>query len=280
MAWNQPANKSGKERKHQARRLSPWLWIALIAIVGTAALWLMPHNKEIPSSIGDDNKPATIADVGATAANASPAPVEEEAIAEPEIPYWQVDASQTNGFTREMQMKWEHRHRPKYKFDNPKRKPRAKYRIFTHRSENEIAALLMATPGASMVGRPNYHGLTEDFMKSCEEPIIVSPEDDEYTRNLKQEMIQTKIELRQRLADGETLEQIIEDTRAEYRKLSEYKRTLTKEVMDMIRKEDVNATDIDLFVDAANKMLESKGIAPIRMSGITKQWIINNRGDL
>ena len=203
---------------------------------------------------------------------------DKEAI--PEIPYWEVDASQTNGFTAAMVKKWEHRHRPKYKFDLPKRQLRAKYRIFRHRSENEIAALLMAKPGASMIGRPRYVGLTEDFMKSCEEPIIVAADDDEYTANLKRDMIQAKIEIRQRMADGESLEKIIEDTRAEYRKLSEYKRTLTKEVMGMIRKDEVSAQDVDLFVEAANKMLESKGIAPIKISEITRKWIINNKGDL
>lgn len=203
-----------------------------------------------------------------------------EAVEVPAVPYWEVDASQTNGFSPAMVKKWEHRHRPKYEFNLPKRQPRAKYRIFRHRSENEIAALLMAKPGAAMIGSPRYHGLTEDFMKSCEEPIIVTADDDEYTAKLKRDMVQAKIELRQRMADGESLEKIIEDTRAEYRKMSEYRRTLTKEVMDMIRKDDVSAEDVDLFVEAANKMLDAKGIAPIKISGITKQWIINNKGEL
>ena len=269
------------EEEDVKRKAMRWAIAVLCAAVVCGSLWWWLGGRETPRPAVDPAKPIT-KPVRPTSAPARPAVTNAAEVVEekPEVPYWEVDASQTNGFTRAMQKKWEHRHRPKYAFDAPKRKPRAKYRIFGHRSENEIAALLMAKPGASMIGRPNYHGLTEDFMKSCEEPILVTKDDDEYTAALKREMIQTKIELRQRLAEGEKLEQIIEDTRAEYRKLSEYKRSLTKEVMGMIRKDDVSAADVDAFVDAANKMLEEKGIAPIKISNITRQWIINNKGDL
>ena len=280
MAWNQQTNESARQRK--ARKPVSLYALAALACLAVISASLLIITREEPQTDKPSPKAAKSRseDIVSTRKPTPPSipPVVEDD--KTEIPYWEVDASQTNGFTTTMQKKWEHRHRPKYEFNNPTRKPRAKYRIFSHRSENEIAALLMATPGASMIGRPNYHGLTEDFMKSCEEPIVVSPDDDEYTQRLKRDMIQAKIEVRQRMADGETLEKIIEETRAEYRKLSEYKRTLTKEVMDIIRKEDVSVEDIDNFVDAANKMLDAKGISPIKVSNITKQWIINNKGDL
>ena len=256
----------------------------VVAVAAVAAYFAL-RGERGGQSPGEQPEPSSGKIAEVVPATNAPTQVERPAAtgaveAVSEVPYWEVDASQTNGFSPAMMKKWEHRHRPKYEFNLPKRQPRAKYRIFRHRSENEIAALLMAKPGAAMIGRPRYVGLTEDFMKSCEEPIIVTADDDEYTAKLKRDMIQAKIELRQRMADGESLEQIIEDTRAEYRKMSEYRRTLTKEVMGMIRKDDISAEDVDLFVEAANKMLDAKGIAPIKISGITKQWIINNKGEL
>ena len=280
MAWNQQS-QNVKARPKPGKPVCLYALVALACIVaGSVVVWFCTRDESQPENPPPKVAKHRIKDIGMTGkptVQPTPPVVEEP---KPEIPYWEVDASQTNGLTKAMQKKWEHRHRPKYAFNNSKRKPRAKYRIFNHRSENEIAALLMSTPGASMIGRPNYHGLTEDFMKSCEEPIIVSKDDDEYSKRLKEDMIQAKIEVRQRMADGETLEQIIEETRGEFRKLSEYKRTLTKEVMDMIKKDDVSAEDIDSFVDAANKMLEAKGISPMKISNITRQWIINNKGDL
>ena len=270
--------------KSENSGLTYFLIFTVVVAIAAAAYFVLRGNRG-GQSPGEQPEPSggKIAEV--VPATNAPTQVErptatDEGDEEVEVPYWEVDASKTNGFSAAMMKKWEHRHRPKYKFDLPKRELRAKYRIFRHRSENEIAALLMAKPGASMIGRPRYQGLTEDFMKSCEEPIIVTADDDEYTAKLKRDMIQAKIELRQRMADGESLEKIIEDTRAEFRKLSDYKRTLTKEVMDMIRKEDVGEADVDLFVEAANKMLDAKGIAPIKISEITRQWIINNKGDL
>ena len=291
MAWNGSNGKntngtSAAKRPVGAAKKSPSVMrgafaaLAVVALAAGAWWWLARPGADFEGDGEQATRHETVATNRVPPRAKVPRPEPVQVVEEDEIPYWEVDASQTNGFTKAMQKKWEHRHRPKYVFDKPERKLRAKYRIFNHRSENEIAALLMATPGASMIGRPNYRGLSEDFMKSCEEPIIVSAEDDEYTRRLKQDMIQAKIEVRQRMADGETLEKIIEDTRAEYRKLSEYKRTLTKEVMDMIRKDAVNEEDIDSFVEAANKMLEDKGIAPMKISQITKKWIINNKGEL
>lgn len=280
MAWNQQSQKD-KARPKPRKPVGLYALVAIACIVAASiVVWFCTRDESQPENPPPKVTKHRIKDIGMTGkptVQTTPPVVEEP---KSEIPYWEVDPSQTNGFTKVMQKKWEHRHRPKYAFNNPKRKPRAKYRIFNHRSENEIAALLMSSPGASMIGRPNYHGLTEDFMKSCEEPIIVSKDDDEYTKRLKEDMIQAKIEVRQRMADGETLEQIIEETRGEFRKLSEYKRTLTKEVMDMIKKDDVSAEDIDSFVDAANKMLEAKGISPMKISNITRQWIINNKGGL
>lgn len=203
-----------------------------------------------------------------------------ETVAKPEIPYWEVDVTKTNGFTRTMQKKWEQMHRPKMPLVNLKPR-KAKSSIFEHKSENLIASLLVAKPGhTTMIGRPNYKNINEDFLKSCTEPIIVRETDSEYDRDLKRAMNEVKADLKPRIDAGEDLAEIIEQSRAELRQLVEYKRTLTKEVMDMIRKEASTVEDVDSFVEAANKMLEQKGVAPLKLSTLTKYNLIQNKGGL
>jgi len=212
-------------------------------------------------------KSAAIKEV--TPAAAPKAEVVEE---KPKPKFWEVDASQTNGFSEVMQHKWRVAHRPKPAHTNRLEdiRHRARSSIFRYRSENFIAALLTAKPGETMLGTPNLRGISEDFMKSCEEPILVTEDDDDYNRDLKKMMNETKIELRQRMKDGEKLEDILTDTRKELQRLSICRQEMQQEIAAYRREGDHTDQDVADFVAAANKILESKGVTPIELSPIIK----------
>ena len=274
MAWNKPSETKVEVKGGGGQSkvyLKGILVGAVAVVVGVVCIFAFSGKNEKPVK-DTGTKSAKIKEV--TPAVARTNVVEEKK----EVPYWLVDESQTNGFTREMLHKWRDRHAPE-----PRRfkrvQKRSKWHIFEHRSENMIASLLRAKPGQGFIGTIRLDGYTEDFLKSCQVPIIVSPDDDEYTKALKQEMKETKIALKERIDAGEGLEDIIENTRDEFRKLAQFKKSLMKEVRELLKTEARTSEDIDTFEASANKMLAEKGIAPIKFSAITRERLLNMKGD-
>ena len=147
----------------------------------------------------------------------------------------------------------------------------SKYEIFEHHCENEIACFLTMTPGEGLVGDPRYNGsFKAEFLKSLENPIVIGPDDDEYARELKKAVRDTKINLKAALDRGEDIEQIMLDTRREMQELHNYKRLLQNELSEYRRKEGVTDDDVEDFIKAANIMLAEKGIAPLKVGPITR----------
>lgn len=203
---------------------------------------------------------------------------QEEVKVEKEKPkkphYWEQPT--TNGLTAAQIRKWKHVRVPPPSYTNNAMllRPKSHYEIFETRAENEIAMLMTIEPGAGLVGSPNYgEAFKKEFLKSCETPIIVKEDDSEHDKQLKRDMIQTKIELRQRMADGEDICQIMTDARLEAMRLGQIKQEIESQAHDLF-KEAKTEEDLDDSIAAANKMLESKGIAPIKMSPMLRRNLI------
>lgn len=277
MAWNKPNTENQQSIKKNAAK-APSVKRGVIAgtavVVALGALCLLMFSGgETRQDAASMRERGRIKEVAPAVARTNV--VEEE---EKETPYWLVDESQTNGFTREMLHKWRDRHAPEPRHYKRVQK-RSKWHIFEYKSENMIASLLRAKPGQGFIGTIRLNGYTEDFLKSCQAPIIISPDDDEYTKALKREVRETKIAIKERIDAGERLEDIIENTRDEYRKLAQFKKSLMKEVRELLKTDARTSEDIDTFEASANKMLAEKGIAPIKFSAITRERLLNAKGD-
>jgi len=194
-------------------------------------------------------------------------------------PYWELDESHTNGFSEAQMRKWRNVRRPRMK-PFTRERPKARYEIFDHRSENMIACLLAAKPGTGFIGTPNYKDIDADFLKSCERPIIVTEDDDEYSADLKRQMVEVKIGIKERMDAGESLADILQTTREEMRKLASYRQGLAEEIRK-IEKSGESAEAVKDFVDAANRLLAEKGIAPISPGPITMSRLkhLNKEGE-
>lgn len=160
------------------------------------------------------------------------------------------------------------KHQPKFN--------KGKYRIFENRADNDIAFLLAIEPGTQVFGSGDHfaRGFEKRFLKSIKQPIVVNPEDSEYDKALKRAVTETKIDLKDRYDHGEDIEKLVLETRNEIQKLGAYRAQVEK----MVKKEAAGAkrkglTDDDLndLMTAANKMLESKGISPIKFNSITSR---------
>ncbi len=141
---------------------------------------------------------------------------------------------------------------------------KSKHSIFEFHCENQIAGLLMHEPGATLVGTQTYNGrFTKQFLESLETPIVINDDDSEEHKELKRNVIQAKKDLKAAYDRGEDIEKIMLDTRKELQDLARYKRELRGMVFEYNKTEGVSEQDIDDYVQAANKMLEEKGIAPL-----------------
>ena len=195
--------------------------------------------------------------------------------------FWEVDASQTNGFTEMQMRKWRIAHRPPPGYTNNAAKIRKKpsYAIFKHKCENLIAAYITMPPGEGMIGTPMLGKRFEkEFMESLKDKIEISKDDTPEMIQLKQDMIATKADLKARIDAGENLTQIIRDTHDEIQSLSRYKQMLQKEIAKVKKDSSMTLQDVELFVEAANKMLEEKGIAPIKLGPVSKRMILRRQG--
>lgn len=234
-------------------------------VVVCAVSWFFAANRSKPANHDILQKSAQVIEV---TPQKIPRPQIEPVAKEKPTPYWELDESQTNKLSETQLKKWRTIRRPRTK-PYTRERPKARYEIFDHRSENMIASLLAAKPGQGFIGTPNYKDIDKDFLESCTKPIIVTKDDDEYSAELKREMIEVKIDLRNRMAEGEDLAEILQSSRDEMQKLAAYRRMLSEEV-HKVEISDGDAESVKDLIDAANKMLATKGIEPLKPNPITE----------
>ena len=134
---------------------------------------------------------------------------------------------------------------------------------FKHPVENEIAALIMAQPGEPLVGEPDYSNMKQDFVNALIDKIEISEDDSEMDRELKQNVEELKKELAERVKNGEDIVEIFKEARRELRLSADYKQNLNEVVLEQLYDPDISDEDLATTMQAANKMLEDKGIEPI-----------------
>ena len=265
--------------KRRPRRF-PIVIAALIGIGGAIATFILLRPDPAAAVRGEPTATKRIKDVGFGAKTGAVARSSAAVAKKPKkVEYWEQDT--TNGLSACQILKWELYHTPAPSYTNNyiHHQPRPFYAIFDHSSENEIACLLTMNPGEGLVGEPNYgKDWAEDFEESCKVPIIISSADSEETKQLKQMMIDAKIELKNRMAAGEDICRIMADTRNELMRLGQIRESMVDQVRELIDETARSSADVDDMVDAANKLLEQKGIAPISLNPLTRRMICKNLG--
>ena len=251
---------------------------ALVVVVAAVAVYFIFKDNAKPETPKEPKKARTITELPTPAHK--PAPVVSEVKLEKpkEIPYWERPT--TNGLNEMQIRKWKHAHRPPPGYTNTTSLTEAPpaYAIFQHPCENTIAGYLTMTPGETLVGTPHYGPkFTQQFLKSLENPIIVTKDDTPEQAELKRLMIETKIDLKARYDQGEDIGKILEDTHAEYQRLATIKSDIQQEFDEFRKNPDATLEDVEIFLQAANKLLEGKGVAPLEMSPIAKRMLLRRK---
>jgi hypothetical protein len=140
--------------------------------------------------------------------------------------------------------------------------------VFKNAGDLKIAGLLTTEPGEMLIGDNEemfYRDFKKDFLKSLETPIVIEKDDSPDVVALKKAVHETRMELKERLDNGEDIAQIMIDTRKELRELGAYREELKKMVEDYRNKEAASSQDLQDMVNATNKMLEERGAKKITM---------------
>ena len=161
--------------------------------------------------------------------------------------------------------------------DNTKQTP-GKQAIFNNFCERKIASLLLVKPGAWMMRPPTYDARFDmDFAQHAVDSIDFSDKDTEEQRALKQAVIDTKKEFIARVKNGEKPSDIMNQAAQELYSLGQYKRNLEHEIK--MAQKDASKSDQDIkdIVEAANVMLEKKGLPKLRQPSMLYRKIAFDR---
>lgn len=249
----------------------------IVVAVAVGAFWLLTKYKSVPDQ-PKEKKISKIAE--ATPSLAAPKPVEEKVEEPPKI---DPNARPTkvgetvNGYIK---LPSGRIHRVLGVVTNSATASiKGKYEIFDHACENEIAGFLSMEPGQGLVGTPRYNGrFKRDFLESLKHPIIVSQDDSPEDAALKRNVIQAKIELKDALDRGEDIEQIMLDTRKEMQDLARYKQELKQQMHEMVKGDsEMTTEEMEDLLNAANQMLDARGIAPMTFGPLTRRKIMMMR---
>lgn len=155
-------------------------------------------------------------------------------------------------------------------------KHQQKKRIFKHPSEEQIATLLTLDPSKMapfLIGRRPKYGarFTADFKASLYEKIEFTDDDTEEDREIKQMVIDTKKDLKAAMERGEDVAAIMNDAQKELDVLASCYHELNAEIRKTIKDENVSDEDVEVLIEAANKMLEERGVRKIALPNMARR---------
>ncbi len=143
---------------------------------------------------------------------------------------------------------------------------------FKYSCENEIATLITLEPGDMLAGEPDYgERFKRDFLQALMEPIKINEDDSERDKEIKRLVEEEKHELAKRIKAGEDIGEIFAEARAEARRLAAIRRDIVNLANEMTADGEMTEQDMTDCYKAANKMLEEKGLAPMKYDGIMKR---------
>ena len=274
MAWNAPQGGKTPQKSRPNGGVRP-LFLAVVVLAAVAGVgvvvWMAsgkPSSPVADEGKKDGKKPSTIAVAKPTAKSSK----HEVSVEEP--------AYRTNRWGEVVKRQKPETYRDergvlRFKngngrvpnpddFKNPTRiSTRGNMHEFKHPVENEIAALIMAQPGEPLVGEPDYDALKRDFVNALIDKIEIDEEDSELDKELKQNVEDLKKDLAERVKNGEDMAEIFREARRELQQSAQFKQNIDDLVLEQLYNPEISDEDLTTTFEAANKMLESKGIEPM-----------------
>lgn len=137
-------------------------------------------------------------------------------------------------------------------------------KVFKHGCNIQIAQMLSIQPGELVEQEVYGKGFDYSFTESIGDKIVINPDDDEQTKSIKQLVIDARKEIIARVKQGETPSQIMTDTWEELYVLGRFRQDLKDQLLEMSKNGEAAGDDAADMIAAADKMLEQKGLPPIK----------------
>ena len=159
----------------------------------------------------------------------------------------------------------------------PKRvfKVKSTLSYFRHPSERKIAGVAFAEPGSYFVVKPEFdEAFNKDFINALVDKIEINDDDSDEVKAGKSAMT----ELKKEIADicrkeAKTPSEVMNEHASAMFELGLYQRDLEKEIERIHTNPDYTDADVEDFCNAANKLLESKGLPPMPFPNLTRRSI-------
>lgn len=260
MAWN-TQESGGKKEAPKKAKLGRWLATTglTIAVLAGGAVYFLNH----PVTPKADKQEKSRAKIAEAQADLSEAPEVEETPKKPEKPKEKPIPPSVEPDSHGV-LRWPSGAR--YFADYGQEKDvidpyKGQKRLFKHGSETHIATLLTHQPGNMIIGGFEYGDFFDkDFVASLDEEIEFLDDDTEEERELKEDVIAVKEELKAAMARGEKPSQIMQEAREELVKQFQYKQNLAEQLAIIKNSEDATTQDMIDATKAANLMLEREGL--------------------
>ena len=141
--------------------------------------------------------------------------------------------------------------------------------LFKTREENHIAGLLTAPPGARCILNGFMPGEEERFRKSLDVAVEFEDRDTPDERATKEFMIELKKELKERVAAGENMTDIVQELRRQRNELANMKDKLVQQFA-MLQNEGT-VEEIMQFYEEANGILDEYGMEHLALRSNKKE---------
>lgn len=146
--------------------------------------------------------------------------------------------------------------------DSLPKPPEKKPHVFDNACDQLLA---MATSGgdSNMPPFPIANGMEKDFMKALEKEIVISDDDSEQVKELKQRVIDARAKMKELLAEGKTFRQVLEEHREQVNFSADVRRETMMEARKILDSGDVEGAKN--YVTMMNLALQQIGVQEINM---------------
>ena len=144
-----------------------------------------------------------------------------------------------------------------------------------HPSERHIAGLVLVEPGTFFVMKPEYgEAFDKDFLNALMDKIEIYDDDPEDVKRVKEEVELAKKEISATCRrEGKVPSEIMNEQAAAMFELGRYQRDLEEELDKIYDNPDLQDAEVDDFFKAANKLLESKGLAQLQLPDLSRRSV-------
>lgn len=136
--------------------------------------------------------------------------------------------------------------------------------VFDNASDQLIAmAISGSTAGGAMPPMPVMSNADEEFKKSLEKDIVINEDDSEDVKRLKEQVMATREDMRQLMAEGKTFAEVLQ----EHRELVNHHAAIRADSVKILQElvDNGETAEADLMLKEVNEMLSGMGVEAVEM---------------